>query len=53
MEPSVGTDVAPAVAIVEGPADLLAALGDVGVLDGLTTRRTVNDKNWVKTILRN
>ena len=40
MEASVGADVALAVAIVEGPADLLAALGEVGVLCGLTTATT-------------
>ena len=37
MDPSVGADIALAVAIVEGPADLLAALGQVGVLGGVTT----------------
>ena len=40
MEASVGADVALAVAIVEGPADLLAALGEAGILDGLTTAAT-------------
>ena len=37
MDPSMGADIALAVAIVEGPADLLAALGQVGVLGGVTT----------------